>query len=111
MGAPETGPSALTGPVLPPAPACLPSPIPCPGGGRILALTEEVLRAVVVIIIVLWEVVDPKAVSFVDPWRSRGKELCECPKGPHLCSPRLACCVYPALGRPWAQGSRRAAQA
>ena len=76
-----------------------------------MTLTEEVLRAVMVVIVVLWEVVDPKAVSFIDPWGSRGKEQCECPEGPHLCSPRLACCVCLALGRLWARGSRRATQA
>lgn len=110
-GAPR-GWSLCTHGAHPSSSACLlPSPIPHTGGGRVLTLTEEVLRAVMVIIVVLWEVVDPKAVSFIDPWRSRGKEPCECPEGPHLRSPGLACCVCPALGRPWAWGSRRAAQA
>lgn len=45
-------------------------------------LTEEVLRAVVVIVIVLWEVIDPEAVPFVDPWKgTRGKGRGRCARG------------------------------
>lgn len=36
-----------------------------------MTLTKEILRAVVVIVVVLWEVIDPEAVPFIDPWRKR----------------------------------------
>jgi hypothetical protein len=35
----------------------------------------------VVVIIVLWEVVDPEAVPSIDAWRKQGETDCECPVG------------------------------
>jgi len=72
-GAKSTGLTSLAPPFLSP-----PHTKPL----RYLSLTEEVLGAVVVIIVVLWEVVDPEAVPLVDAWRKRGGNTgCECPVG------------------------------
>lgn len=73
-----------------------------------MTLTKEVLGAVVVVIIVLWEVIDPEAVAFIDSWRerARGKER-KCSRGSrahslgtgvrHVCRPR----ARRENGRPW----------
>lgn len=59
-----------------------------------MTLTEEILRAVVVVIIVLWEVIDPEAVSFIDPWREQGeKNIVDVPWVHESIHPRLVYCV------------------
>lgn len=63
-GAKSTGLTSLAPPFLSP---------PHTKQLRYLSLTEEVLGAVVVIIIVLWEVVDPEAVPSIDAWRKQGE--------------------------------------
>lgn len=64
LGAKSTGLTSLAPPFLSP---------PHTKQLRYLSLTEEVLGAVVVIVVVLWEVIDPEAVPSVDTWRKQGE--------------------------------------
>lgn len=59
-----------------------------------------------VIVIVLWEVIDPEAVPFVDPWRKQeGKDVVAVPGGhsfAHSLQTRSLHVCW-ALGRSWAR--------
>lgn len=102
-------PSAPTGPTFLPR-SRLPTNSPRSthrGSEGPSALTQEVLGAVVVVTVVLWEVVDAEAVPFIDPCRERGEERCKCSVGSTSFLPRLAGRVCLALGVEGAEGPLR----
>lgn len=71
LSLPEHGPISQVTPLRYPAPSF---PSTHKGSKGFSTLTKEILRAVVVVIVVLWEVVDPEAVPFIDPCREQAEK-------------------------------------